>query len=309
MGRETTAIIVVATGLLATLLHLAVLGSNLNHDIEANLKRARQMLRKGDMEILREGSPDDAPPPPNTRTWTQVWCILLGLVAVLVPLAVPAIRIANNWQKNDDLTPAIVGPGDTVRAKFADSINCVDGKWAGTVKVVRVENEAEIGFPVTVQARGDDDTWKGKIYVKGGAKHIRPKLWVDLTFPDDDRLADKKLRIFVEMEVSYPFAVDFQTFDTASKSVSTTVDVQLTSPHAARTSKRVFWGSMIACFVLLFIASVVMVQYHAFELEKLSKLPKVEVDDEDDEDVDEDEEESDEDDEPPDSSRKRPRRK
>ena len=246
LNRDASALAMAGTAALGALTHLLCAASNPNANPEANKRRAAVKVARGDVEVLRPGDPSAGEPPPPLVTRGHLAYFALALLAAAVALVPIAVRLANGWTLADT-DPPVLGPGDRFRVSFPNDITCVKGLWSGSPRVT-----FEDDVPGAIVA-SNNDTWGASISAKRSETDMHPKLWADITFPDDERLTNREVRGRVDMTVRYPQASG-NLMTNRETSVSRAFTVRLATPFAWRTFRRAWWGGLVGCFVVTLFA-------------------------------------------------------
>jgi hypothetical protein len=247
LNRDASAFAMAGTAALGALTHFLCAASNPNANPEANKRRAAAKVASGTVEVLRSGDPSAGEPPPPLVTRAHMAYFVLALLAAVVALVPVAVRLVNGWTLADT-DPPVLGPGDRFRVSFPDDITCVKGLWSGSPRVT-FEDGVQ-GATVT----SNNDTWGASIAAKRSETDMHPKLWADITFPNDERLSNRELRGRVDMTVRYPQASGDRGLSNREASLSRAFTVRLSTPYAWRTFRRAWWGGLVGCFVVAALA-------------------------------------------------------
>jgi hypothetical protein len=232
----------VATGmlligaLLAVVGHFAIVLFNPNRSRDRNLRLAKQELSAGRMQLIQQGESQDHDPRTRLFGLGHVFYLLMAMAAVAVAIAPGVLGLKKNWHRNEDLSPSIITPGDTIHITFPDeSLDAALGQWAGW-PTVTVENEAELGAKYRIRARSQRDPWD-TITGEGIKNESVNNLWADLDLPPDAALGGRTLKLNIYMPVLFRRAGVVGTFTNEIVKVSKSIEIQL-SPIGARQQER-----------------------------------------------------------------------
>jgi hypothetical protein len=199
-----------------------------NADREANRAEVPQGVR-----MLLPGSADPAILAPRVaapRRWTASILLAMAVACVLIPSAEVA-RLIGGWPLNPVLGAGIVAPGETLHVEIPNNIESIQGDWSA-------EGKATLGSgtPLRLETRESSfGSWlTGSMNVRTNELAVHPKIWADVTLPDNPSLAGQSAKLKVQLSVSYPVLARNSTWVTAKQEVETTAEVRV-APK---------WGSM-----------------------------------------------------------------
>jgi hypothetical protein len=253
MTRDTAGtILAVALGMIG-LGHVWFLLNPPGGNLEENRKYAAlHVTRKtilvtqaGDLKRFRE---------PNHLSALHVGLVALLMLAPLASLGALGLRMLNGWPINANASPYVVSPGDTIVCNIRTrDLASVGRKWTGKGRI-KLDNanefEKEIEFEVTTH----ETDWSNGIYVtRRNVRQSIHQLGTRVTIPADAALEGKTLRMFVEVDVTYP-TLDWDEdgmlaiFDDEQK-FSQLYIVKLAPQGASTLYRNVFgWGLLLAAF-------------------------------------------------------------
>lgn len=233
-------------GVITVLIQAVVAFGDPNRNTDDNLARAQAMVARGEMEEVYKGGMADGMPKPVAKGARAILGVLA--VGVLLMAAPFLLKTVSGWPSNPT-KPDVISPGDTVRVYFPTSIDAVDGKWNGS-PTVTVTDDGGAG-PIAVAASSNSNSWGAGMNVKQGDEHTSPTIWADLTFPANDQLVGKTIKVTVDMRVLYPKAQGTQTFDDATTNTKLSAAFGFAPKGAADTYFLSYWASVLGGVVLL----------------------------------------------------------
>ncbi len=225
--------------------------NNPNTNLEKNKALAQQTMQRNALQLGQAGT-SEAPDPDalgggNGGVWLAV--ALLGLAAILV-LVPEGLRTVNGWPLNDDFSPPVIGPGDEAKIYFPQWISSVKGYWNGTATAT-AQVRGVSGAPISIMARTNQSTWSQNISVKSSEKDSSAHLWATLVVPPQADLANKKLQVTINLQISYPKAdPGGKTFSILSGAYSHKVNLDTSPAKAGAQYTETWWYAMLAGIVL-----------------------------------------------------------
>jgi hypothetical protein len=262
---------------------------NPNRNLEANQRRAKQLLTSGNMERLRGETPEKAARHLPRWGFGPVHGLALAGMAFANVLFIAAelVRLACGWPMNPDWTPGVIGPGDESRLYFSERLSSVKGLWDGQPSAWAL-NAHELGLDgAALPAQTHHDSWAGTIYVKENesSKTVRP--WAEVRFPDSPRVAGKQLQVRADLVVVFPAPLGRDRWEDKQQAFTRTTSVRLAArPGAGRLYAYVWHGggfagaAWLGLMSLVFAAAAWSLRRKAFPL-KVVHDAEDEPDDED----------------------------
>jgi hypothetical protein len=253
-GVERGELLLAGGAIFAFLFHLLQSLSNPNWSRRRNLRFAQSELAARRTEVVREGEMNDDDPRTKIFGLGHVFYLVLAAGAVIAAGVPGTMAKMKGWHWNQDVTPGMVAPGDTVRVNFTETVDSAGGMWLGHPKVTW-ENAAEFGggpAPFTVRAKSDD--WEeatGK-----NLKNETVNLGVDLVLNADEELVGKTLQVKIDMNVLYPRAGVADTITPEMTKASRTVSFKVGPPGALAESQQVRTVGSWTALGLIFLSGV-----------------------------------------------------
>ena len=207
---------------------------------------ARETVRS----LARYVDPEDESSRRPTIVGKEYLLPLIGtVVAVVLVLAPEIVRVGSGATRNPGWDPPVVGPGDTARLEFPQSIQAFKSKWAGEAQIVsatiRGRGEAQ-GFTVSSRKRDWGDSIRGK--------SSKTEPWVDVSVPDDTSLEGAAVRFELKLSVTFPMQAGSGSFEESNEIFVHKATLILSSAGAGGTY-RMLWYLGTILGVLLFFTS------------------------------------------------------
>ena len=257
MTFNTLAMISLLIGLCMALANFATVMINPNADLAGNKQEAQKLIKSRTLALDQAGkSPTPVRVPGSEKFSPTAIAAIAFLAAGAFGMAVSEeMRMVRGWTLNPDLYPPVMGPGDTSRLYFANSISSVKGHWGGTA-TVKCSNAKDLGAAgARFTATSRESSWGSSINVKSTEKNSSSTPWADLQAPDEDELAGRSASLVVDLNVSYPSMMGSSSFSNSSSKFTASTTVELSSPGAGGTYRTLWWGGMIVGGLLSAIGS------------------------------------------------------
>ena len=178
----------------------------------------------------------------------------LAPVLAVVP---EAVRTARAWPVNPACYPPVVGPGDTTRIYFDQTITSVKGYFRGTSEAT-VQGNA--GRPVPVRSTTADNDWGSTISVKDGEKRNETRPWVELTLPADPAWGSRTVDCAAKLSLEYPVIGSSDTsFATYAATLSEHFPVRLGPPRSGAAYNSLWWTASAAAAAVLALGGLALV--------------------------------------------------
>ena len=288
LGGSVALLIVASISAAAVVLNIVIAIGNPNSDLEANRSGTEKSVRKGDVEITEEGKTSGLEKPPHPMGIPHWIGIAAGGFAAIVALAPMICTSFNGITTNRNSYPQVVSPGDSVTVYFDDTIDCVKSYWSGS-PMARVTNAAELGIAEGLSTTSKSSSWGGNITVKSSEKHTSPSIWATIALPSDPKLANRTIRVHIDMNVRYPNSDASDRFLDQNKRMSKDVEIAMSPPGASTKYGTLWWLGMVggsllsvgSCFYLRSLAK--SLQAHAIPPD-IESIQDEEQDDEADDD-------------------------
>jgi hypothetical protein len=285
----------VGVGCAIILIQLIIALWNPNRSPQANRGRAKQLLRSGDMELLRGETPEKMSPRLPCWGFGPVQCLALAGMALanLLFVAAELVRGACGWPMNPEWIPGVIGPGDESRLYFAEGFRSLRGMWSGEPSACLL-NAHELGLDgAALPAQTKRGSWDGTIRFKPEEGSQARTPWVQVRVPDSPRLTGKQLQVRADLVAVFP-VIHGNHYENEERAFTRTTSVQLADrPGAGQLYAYVWYGGGFAGAAWLGLMSLVLMAA-AWSLRRRAFPLKV-VHDKEDEPDDEDEDEDDED--------------
>jgi hypothetical protein len=237
---QTAIIGALIVAIIAFLFHVVWASPNPNHKLELNLKRAREEVARGMLNIVEAGI-RPAQSGVSMFRFGPVKVIAAVLVSVLPLIAAEMVRGFSGWKVNPGWSPPIAGPGDSPRF-YMTSRTSIQGKWAGKAQAL-LKNAKSFNLnenAITAVARGKD--WDDVIYTKSDEWDGTAQIYVELQLnPSLDQLANKRLQFDLEVDAEYPVIQSHSKFFNDRVYVGQSTSLVLASPRAGK----VYWRTWL----------------------------------------------------------------
>jgi hypothetical protein len=264
---------------------LLVLVWNPNRNLDANRRRARQLIKSDNMELLHGDNPAKAASAlPHFGFRRAHMVALIGLlVAIGFFVTGELVRLGFGWPVNSEWRPSVVGPGDQSRI-FFPSLQSIDGRWSGEA-TAHVVNASELGLTDTrLSVQTNQDTWGGTIHVESNKQRSWFSPWVDVRIPESAQLAGKEIVIHIDLQVTSPVVYGNEYRNEQARQTRT-VSLQLANqPGAGRLYTYALYGGGILGAVGMMAMSLTLVALAVSLRRTGSPMRLVEEQEEDDED-------------------------
>jgi len=227
---------------LMLLINLFVVLRNPNKNPQANQNLARDHIEAQELHSIQIGTTVDTPtelfsPGMSGGKKLLFATMFVGLVVIVLP---EVVRIVNAWPLNDAMNPPVVGPGDEIEIRFAESVQSIKSYWAGrptiTATIVGEPNEKPFG----ISGASKQDVWGDQIQAKKSEKNSYSRLWVTAIIPNRADLAGKTLQLQIKLNVTCP-AMNGLMFMNSNYDVHKTINIQLASVKAGATYDLLWW--------------------------------------------------------------------
>jgi hypothetical protein len=257
MSLNTVAMISLFLGLIMALANFATVMINPNADLSGNKQEAQKQIKSRTVVLDQNGTSSTPSRVPGSEKFSP------SSIAAIAFLAAGALgmgmseemRIVRGWPLNSGLYPPVMGPGDTCRLYFPNSVSSVKGYWGGTA-TIKCSNAKDLGASAArFTATTKESSWGSSISVKSSEKNSSSTLWADVHAPDEEELAGKSASLVVDLSVSYPSIVGSSSFSNSSGKYQASTIVELASPGAGGTYRTLWWGGMIVGALLSAIGS------------------------------------------------------
>jgi hypothetical protein len=221
-----------------------------NRDLAANRlageERIRQTLLTLDSKSAQPPtSIMDAPHGSRTMFGVGLGLVVVAMIAVALP---PSLVAINGWTTNSACVPEVAGPGDKVRFYLPKEVSAVKGMYNGSATATATyQDGAEHKIPL--EASTKTDHWGDSISGKS-LRNSDAKLRADVKFPPDPALANRTLRVDMEVKVKYPH-MDAKTFDIFEAEGRHSAEVSLSDVGAGRTFQLSWWGGQLTGVLLI----------------------------------------------------------
>ena len=231
-----------------------------NNSAAANKMRATNMIRL--MQVWVDRGPNrkdgDWDWPASIAPGKPFWPLVIAFVFSLMLFATSdMLRWSQGWPANSGWRPEVVGPGDSAWVFLPTTIQSLKGYWTGNASaLLEVEDAPGVFVPIRATTRVDE--WGHTIQVNQGESNATRNLWVRLHLPDDPKLAGKRVRVHVAINVAYP-VLDWnqREFRVRQDGFQHQEDLQLAPVRAGTT----FWTAWYAGTLLPFAALMVLQLY------------------------------------------------
>lgn len=198
--------------------------------------------------------------PDSIRPDKMFWSLLVASM-LCWPLfgACDALRWTQGWPSNPTWHPEVIGPGDSGWVFLPTSIQCLKGHWTGQANAM-LEDLAAPGVLTPIHASTRVDEWGHTIQVDRNESNSTRQLWVRIHLPDDEKWADKKVRVHLSMIAAFP-VMDWnqREFRVQQQAAQHQQEIQL-APSGAGTK---FWLTWYASSLLPFLVLLGMQLYSA----------------------------------------------
>ncbi len=253
----TVIAVLIATG------HLLVSQRSFNADLDGNVRQSRELLDKGDMQIVQTGAaPDPHGRSDAARSCRQpgYWPIFgLLIAATLVVPAAEVIRLASGWPSNSGWYPPAAGPGDKPYFYFADEIQCVKGLWSGQATAEAV-NFKELGLSSkALKTETKQDSWATSISVVTGEKYRSAVPWVYVHVPEVADPSGKKMSVKIDLKALYPALEGGINYKDQTTTLHYTGEVLLAPAGAGTLYLRLWWFGVLSFAVVPVTAGIALV--------------------------------------------------
>jgi hypothetical protein len=249
--------VALGVGVLGVAAHWYVERRNLNRDLERNKAAAEAGIARGHLRLSAAGREATAGTDPAGPTWSAAHGALFALLVVAV-LALPSsqyLRLVNRWPLNQDLSPHVVGPGDTVRVYFPNKLQSIKGYWNGTGQATLL-NATELGVSDRLTVVSKKDTWGSQLNVKTTEERDSFTVWGDVTLPEVPALADKTLKLEVVTHVNYP-AIMGDKFEAKQTELSLKTEVKTAAtPRAGQIYQLAYYGGVLGGSVVILVVAL-----------------------------------------------------
>jgi hypothetical protein len=259
LDLNVAAMFIAAGWVLTAGLHLAVFLHNRNAHLAVNRAQAERLVRSGQMVLhsRRTNAPPEAAPswvsfsPAGLAGLALVWFAIAGAAAP------EAVRLAHGWPLNRDFNPPVLGPGDTSRLYFQDTISSISGYWngAGTCTCL---NSADLGTPATFTTLSPATQWATSLRVLSKERSVTNRLWTDIQVPSTPGLEGKAAELRVDLTASFPQAQGQKFFTEGSHSVSRQLTLRIASAGAAETYSKLWELGLLFGFAAVCLGGLIL---------------------------------------------------
>jgi hypothetical protein len=226
----------------ATVLHIRMALLNPNRDLNANLKKAEELVKADTLRLEKQGQPQEplgSTVPLNLSFAYWIAFLFLFLGTTLVASA-EVVRLALGWPWNLSADPVAVGPGDDVYIYLPDQIESVKGHWNGRA-VIEVLNSDEVGLPKQLPAYSKSDNW-GKFILGKGSSSQKSRLWIAVHVPEKADLEGQTIKMQIALDVNYPASKGLFGFQNEQQNYDRTTELRVASPFAGLMYRSLWWG-------------------------------------------------------------------
>lgn len=214
---------------------------NLLHNPNSNLKRngahVRRETKKGLLQIVEPAPPGRVLSAPRVANRRLVILIgASGVAAALLFQSASLYRLFNGWEYNHKLSPCICGPGDEVRIHLPHSVNALKRLWRGHVTAQLEHPEGTPRVPLV--ASSNNDTWEVELFVTRNEDYSTTFVWVNLTTPNDPKLAGNVGIAHIKLDVTYPTEAGHGRFRNVTAPTLWVIPIRFVPVGAVKTYKR-----------------------------------------------------------------------
>ena len=256
IGEHVAVWVAVGLALVTMVGHMVIDMANPNRDPDANRRRAAVLTATGALRRLAPEDPSRAEPDAGRSAGRPVVPFLFLLAAV--GLAAPEfLRLANGWDASDACRPAVVGPGDEIKVEFPNRVSSVQGLWMGREVSASILNARELGLPDgRAKASSHPGFWGAELRVKKSEKSQTVRPWVKVVMPPADALADREVRLGMNLIVGYPEMAGPNGFENRTTALAHEIRLRLGSDRAGKTYMTAWWAAMVGGAVALTLLSL-----------------------------------------------------
>jgi hypothetical protein len=177
-----------------------------NNLAEANRIRANNQVRHFLIWIDRgpDRKENERQAPESIQPGNTFWTLLVAfLVSLTLFVSCDVLRWVQGWPSNAGWRPEVIGPGDSAWVFLPKTIQSLKGHWNGQADALLETTDAP-GVFIPVAASTRTDGWGHMIEVKQGESNSTQHLWIRIQMPDDPKLAGKKVRVHMALNVAFP---------------------------------------------------------------------------------------------------------
>ena len=193
-----------------------------------------------------ERKPESWEKPESIRAGMAVWISLgVAVCSLVLFVASDALLLATGWPTNNVWHPEVGGPGDSMWVFVPSNVKSVKGLWGGQAHaVLHCVDDPNIVIPLDSETRNVG--WGDRINLdKGDRNQDSNSPWVGVYIPDDPRLAGKKVRIEITLNMAVPVMAGQNQFVTQWFLIQRTEQATLGPSNCGLIFLVVWYGSML----------------------------------------------------------------
>jgi hypothetical protein len=251
-NAHTAAYVIAGACLLIALVHTGNDRKNPNADVQANRQLATERTSSSSLRLTAPGRADMPAEhfinPP--RSLTHRLALPLLFAAVLLAVSPEIFRTVRHWPLNPSFYPPVAGPGDSTRFYMPQSISSIKSYWRGTPDVALTPEGSTDEIQVAAKANQND--WGHSISAKSSETRSTSHPWLELTIPNDAKLANKTAQADMILEVQYPELADSSSFVTKHQVMHEKAAMHLAAAHAGHEYNSLWWeGASLAALLVI----------------------------------------------------------
>ncbi len=211
---------------------------------------------------------------PLHRSRWPIYAMLV--VSTVFLISHPVSRWTLRAPLNDNCDPFVIAPGDTVRIYMDNSLSSLDGYWTAEARLTvnnAFDYDPPLEFAISTQPHQETDF----VRVPDEARSQRPRVYADVTLPDDSALAGASIDLAIDMQVVYIKTVGRHQFRFETETLSQERAIQVATVEQARLDQTMY----DLCYSLGFCFAVVASAWalgRNWRIQKSAPRPDVVID-------------------------------